>query len=56
MTSHVFLSTAKRTLENQAVSSIVISPDELKELNNIVDNFEVKGGRYPEGHDKLLWG
>jgi len=49
-------STAKRTIENQAVNSITLSADELKEINGILDNFEVKGERYPEGHTSHLWG
>lgn len=49
-------SNTKRTLENLAAGSIVFSGDELKEINEIIENFEVKGGRYPEEHSHLLWG
>jgi len=49
-------SNEKRTKENMSSSSITFTESELKELNKIVDEFEVKGGRYPEGHTALLWG
>jgi len=49
-------SSAKRTLENISVASIQLTSEELKELNEIVDSFEVKGGRYPDAHSGQLWG
>ena len=50
------LSNAKKTLENMAAGSIQFTDEELKELNDLVENFEVKGGRYPEAYAKSLWG
>jgi len=49
-------SNEKRTVENMSSASITFTESELKELNGIVNDFEVKGGRYPEGHTALLWG
>jgi hypothetical protein len=46
----------KKTTENMAAGSIQFSDEELKELNELVDSFEVKGGRYPEAYAKSLWG
>jgi len=45
-----------RTLENLAANDIKFTDEELKEINDIVNTFEVKGGRYPESHNDLLWG
>lgn len=45
-----------RTKENMAAGDIVFSEAELKELNDFLDGFEVKGGRYPEFHSAFLWG
>jgi len=49
-------SNEKRTVENMSSASVTFTDAELKELNGIVNDFEVKGGRYPAGHEALLWG
>jgi len=50
-------SQAQRTLENLAAANIQLSAEELKEIDRIMANHEVKGDRY-YGNDQavLLWG
>ncbi|KAF9004288.1 NADP-dependent oxidoreductase domain-containing protein [Cyathus striatus] len=45
----------ERTLENVAAGDISLTLDEVKEIDDIIDNFEVRGGRY-NSDTKLLWG
>ncbi|KAG8214901.1 NADP-dependent oxidoreductase domain-containing protein [Butyriboletus roseoflavus] len=46
---------AKRTLENSAGGDVVFTETELREINQVIENADVKGGRYPEQHAKYLW-
>ncbi|KAG9308800.1 NADP-dependent oxidoreductase domain-containing protein [Chiua virens] len=46
----------KRTLENSAGGDIVLTETELQEINEFVENADVKGGRYPARDTKWLWG
>ncbi|KAH0832367.1 NADP-dependent oxidoreductase domain-containing protein [Lanmaoa asiatica] len=46
---------AKRTLENSAGGDVVFTETELQEINQVVENADVKGARYPEHHAKYLW-
>jgi len=47
----------KRTLENYGAGDVKLTPEEVAELDHLVDNFEAKGDRY-FGNDRaaLLWG
>ncbi|KAI9566194.1 NADP-dependent oxidoreductase domain-containing protein [Boletus coccyginus] len=45
---------AKRTLENSAGGDVVFTATELQEINQVIENADVKGSRYPE-HTKYLW-
>jgi pyridoxine 4-dehydrogenase len=48
---------AKRTLENVSAGNIELSAEDLKEIDEILAIYEVKGDRY-YGDDKamMLWG
>jgi hypothetical protein len=45
-----------RTNENMSTITITFTPSEINELNSLVNDFEVKGGRYPADHAMLNWG
>ncbi|KAF9004237.1 aldo/keto reductase [Cyathus striatus] len=45
----------ERTLENLEAGDISLSPEEVKEIDDIIDSFEVRGGRYTGNNDELLW-
>ena len=44
----------ERVLENIKAAEIELTQAELKELRQIIDTSEVKGGRYPEARSHLL--
>ncbi|KAF8552019.1 Aldo/keto reductase [Imleria badia] len=46
---------AKRTLENSAGGDVVFTEAELQEINQVIENADVKGGRYPEQHARYIW-
>ena len=46
---------AKRTSENCAGGDVVFTDEELREINQVIENADVKGTRYPETHAKYLW-
>ena len=46
---------AKRTIENSASGDVVFTETELREINQAIENLDVKGSRYPEQHAKYLW-
>lgn len=46
---------AKRTAENSAGCDVVFTETELREINQVIENADVKGARYPEQHSKYLW-
>ncbi|KAN0088007.1 NADP-dependent oxidoreductase domain containing protein [Tylopilus felleus] len=46
---------AKRTIENCAGGDVVFTDEELREINQVIENADVKGTRYPETHAKYLW-
>jgi hypothetical protein len=47
-------SNAKRVKQNTESADIKLSEDDLKEINRILQSFEIKGGRYPDHSSGLL--
>jgi pyridoxine 4-dehydrogenase len=47
-------SNAKRVKQNTESADIKLSEDDLKEINRILQSFEIKGGRYPDHSAGLL--
>ena len=47
-------SNAKRVKQNTEAADIKLSEEDLKEINRILDSFEIKGGRYPDHSSGLL--
>ncbi|KAF9246213.1 NADP-dependent oxidoreductase domain-containing protein [Melanogaster broomeanus] len=45
-----------RTLENCAGGDITLTKTELEEINKVIENADVKGGRYGAAAAPLLWG
>ena len=43
-------------VEENLNSTITLSDDDMKHLNEAVEKVDIKGGRYPESHSKLNWG
>jgi pyridoxine 4-dehydrogenase len=47
-------SNAARVKQNSESADIKLSDEDLKEINRILDTFEVKGGRYPDHSSGML--
>jgi pyridoxine 4-dehydrogenase len=47
-------SESSRTLENFAAADVVFTPDEKKEIDEVVASFRVVGARYPEAYQSYL--
>jgi pyridoxine 4-dehydrogenase len=47
-------SNAKRVKQNTEAAEIKLSDEDLKEINRILQSFEIKGGRYPDHSSGLL--
>ena len=45
----------KRFDENMGALGVKLSKDEDKEIRHLIENTEVKGGRYPEAFSKALF-
>lgn len=48
-------SRAKRTLENCGGGDVVLTEDELQQINELIEKADVRGTRYPEAHKKYEW-
>ena len=44
----------ERTLENLTGGDVVLDETELQSINALIENADLKGGRYSEQHAKLL--
>ena len=44
----------ERLIENTGAVSVVLSPDELNDIEQAARNIEIKGHRYPESSDRMV--
>ena len=44
-----------RVLENLAAGSVILTKEEFDEINKLVEDLNVRGLRYNEGMEGLLW-
>lgn len=45
----------KNLEENIGALSVKITPDEMKEIENILSNYGFSGNRYPDDHQDFTW-